>query len=261
MLNPSTAAGEPQDTKGFIGTWLSGGVTLSFGPNPAEVSETVKLTLQDDVQRTLDVSTPVTWAVANGIADLGYDEAGSQGNSKWLYFYAVPKSGDDSLLTIRASDNVPSTGPAGYTEYKCVCSAYMEAGATLRQFLQTGNKFTYAGFITDYNQSNVAAFAWTSRDVSVFVPQTAQVAHTFMRIVTSVGTNGYQHHVSGVSGSGFNFVESYSTGEVSYDTGSADIPIFTAQTLYHTLILVLGSGTCLGVSWFHTGYTDGAIDS
>ena len=128
------------DTKPFQGIWASVS-TVTFEERPGQ-STTVRLTLQDGKQRYVDVSTPLTWSEANGVADLGYDEAGSQGNDKWKYFYAIPKSGDDSQLSIRASDNPPSTGPAGYSNWKYIWCTY-DASGDLINVIQSGNVFTY----------------------------------------------------------------------------------------------------------------------
>lgn len=248
------------DTKPFVGIWLSGGVTMSFGPNPSALSNTVWLTLQDNAQRSLDVSTPAAWAVANGVDDLGYDEAASQGNSKWLYFYAVPDSGDDTLLTIVASDNVPSVGPAGYTEYRAVCSAYMESGAILSQFKQEGNKFLFAVKMIGYSSGgSVAAFSDTSMDVSAAVPPTATSAICHLNLGTDT-TNGYQYWVGGVNPVDSTYVQLDETGYEESETNESIVPIFVSQTLYHKLVLLTGSGNAQVAAMRIHGYVDGSIE-
>ena len=126
------------DTKGMKGTWATG-TTVNFAARPGQPS-TSRWTAQSGKQRT--ASGTLAWSDANNVADLGWDEAASQAaGDKWIYFYQVPKSGDDSQFTIRASDNAPSTGPAGYTDWKLVWAAY-RASASLMTTFQTGNKFT-----------------------------------------------------------------------------------------------------------------------
>jgi len=87
--------------------------------------------------------TTGTWDISNGVADWGYDEAASQGNSKFLYFYAVPKSGDDDSLVVRVSDNAPSTGPTGYSNFKLVWATYIDSSGDLLHVFQQGNTFRY----------------------------------------------------------------------------------------------------------------------
>lgn len=131
------------DTKSPKGTWATTS-TVSFAARPGQPS-TIRLTPQDGKQRTMSTGT---FDISNGVADWGYDEAASQGNSKWLYFYAVPKSGDDNSLVIRASDNPLSTGPTGYSNYKVVWKTYIDGSGNLINVVQRNNEFQY------YNQSD-----------------------------------------------------------------------------------------------------------
>lgn len=110
---------------------------VDFSAKPGQ-SSTVRRTLQDGKQRYF--AGTLAFAIANGVADLGYDEAASQGNSKWLYFYVVPDSGDDNLLTVRASDNPPTTGPTGYTEWEMVWETYIDGSGNLLHVRQQGNR-------------------------------------------------------------------------------------------------------------------------
>lgn len=128
------------DTKPLKGEWQTA-TTVDFAAHPRQPSK-VQLTLQDGIQRS--VTGTLNWAVANGVADLGYDEAGSQGNSKWLHFYAVPSSGDNKVLTVRASDNAPSTGPASYTNFKWLYATYIDGSGNLRKIYQVGEDWFYS---------------------------------------------------------------------------------------------------------------------
>lgn len=127
------------DTKGMKGTWATG-TTVNFAARPGQPS-TSRWTAQSGKQRT--ASGTLAWDNANNVADLGWDEAASQAaGDKWIYFYQVPKSGADDQFTIRASDNPPGTGPAGYTDFKLVWATYRSA-AVLLQVYQRGNVFQY----------------------------------------------------------------------------------------------------------------------
>lgn len=175
------------DTKSPKGTWATT-TTVSFGARPGQPATTL-LTLQDGKQRTM---TTGTWDVANGVADWGYDEAASQGNSKWLYFYAVPKSGDDDSLVVRVSDNAPSTGPTGYTNFKLVWATYMESGATLRKVFQTGNEFNYANPHSPsggFGGSGSADSAIQTYSMLNYIPRSSSFARLKAYIqVSAVGT-------------------------------------------------------------------------
>jgi hypothetical protein len=150
------------DTKSPKGTWATA-TTVSFGARPGQPS-TTRLTLQDGTQRTM---TTGTWNVANGVADWGYDEAASQGNSKVLYFYAVPKSGDDTQVVVRVSDNGPSTGPTGYTNFKLVWATYIDGSGNLIEVHQRRNTFWWNAVRAIYSDSNVTPFALTAFDLAL----------------------------------------------------------------------------------------------
>jgi hypothetical protein len=159
------------DTKSPQGTWATE-TTVNFAARPGQPS-TTRLTLQDGKQRTS--TGTLAWAVANGVADLGYDEAGSQGNSKWLYFYAVPKSGDDNQFTIRASDNPPTTGPAGYTNWKMVWSTYIDGSGNLLKVYQQGDRFYREAILQVLNTSGGPGTK-TTLALSSAIPLTATAA-------------------------------------------------------------------------------------
>jgi hypothetical protein len=128
------------DTKGLKGTWASG-TTVNFASRPGHAS-TSRWSAQSGKQRTS--TGTLAWDDANNVADLGWDEAASQAaGDKWVYFYQVPKSGADDQFTIRASDNPPSVGPAGYTDWKLVWATYRSSGSLVKVY-QAGNVFKYA---------------------------------------------------------------------------------------------------------------------
>jgi hypothetical protein len=133
---------------------------------------TVQLTLQDGKQRYF--SGTLAWAFANGVADLGLDE-GSEASSTWYYMYAVPKSGDDSQLSVRASDNDPSVGPTGYTNFKFLGAFRNNSSSDIIKFYQSGNVFEYATTTVplDFTSSGSADGAIQTLTLTNFVPATA----------------------------------------------------------------------------------------
>ena len=150
------------DTKPVMGAWTSA-TTVNFDARPGQPSITYQ-TLQDGKQRYM---TTGAWDIANGVADWGYDEAASQGNTKFLYFYEVPKSGDDNQIVIRASDNPPSTGPTGYTNFKYVWATYIDGSGNLLKVHQRRNRFFWDVSRTIFSLSNTAAFAYTAYDLAL----------------------------------------------------------------------------------------------
>ena len=175
-LSPSSAQTQAKyqaDTATPKGTWATVS-TVNFAARPGQPA-TSRLTFQDGKSRI--ASGTLAWAIANGVADLGYDEAGSQGNSKWLYFYAVPKSGDDNLFTIRASDNPPTTGPAGYTNWKMVWSTYIDGSGNLLKVIQSGSRFNWAEVLAPA----LSVTTKTHYDASAYVPETAALAMVMLR--------------------------------------------------------------------------------
>lgn len=181
------------DTLTPLGTWLTT-TTIGFGSRPNQPA-TTRLTLQDNRQR---IMTTGTWAVANGVADWGYDEAASQGNSKWLYFYAVPLATDSNQLTIRASDNDPTVGPTGYSNWCYVWSDYMTSGAVLRRIFQRGNRFFYPDLSTEGNRISLTGgvVGTTTLSLASYVPATTSLA--LLQVYTLYGSSYAATYVSPV---------------------------------------------------------------
>lgn len=163
------------DTKSPKGIWATTS-TVNFAARPGQPT-TVRKTGSDNKQRYM---TSGTWDISNGVADWGYDEAGSQGNSKWLYFYLVPKSGDDTQWVVRASDNPPSTGPAGYSVYIHVWSTYIDGSGNLIEVVQRGNNFQKA--YSNYDLGTSADATPVALDISTAVPVSAGAVFMVGRI-------------------------------------------------------------------------------
>jgi len=227
------------DTKPFKGIWQTV-TTVDFLAYSGQPS-TVKLTLQDGKQRT--VIGTLNWAVATGIADLGYDEAGSQGNSKWLYWYAVPSSGDDNILSIRASDNPPSTGPAGYSNFEYLWADYIDGSGNLAKVFQSGQQFSYA----TQSQPTGGFTGGGSADVSIqtlslvdHIPATASYAILQAYIqVNSASTSYFFVNGEGDSSSGTTLwntstfrLGGNAGGEAAHSRGLIATPTTTKQVDY-----------------------------
>jgi len=207
--------------------------------------------------------TTGTWDVANGVADWGYDEAASQGNSKWLYFYTVPKSGDDTQLVIRASDNDPNTGPTGYTNWKLVWSTYMESGATLRVVKQLGNKWHLAAYSLVEEVSNFAPDgSYQTKDLSNFVPATASVASIVALSSTGDGNNvNIRFSTDGGTTQHLYTVNDGITDTITTMLNLAfEFPFFSARNLYYRRERVSGSSNLAYWALKVTGWTDEWID-
>jgi len=133
------AALSQPDTLTPAGEWKTS-TTVDFAARDGQPA-IVRVTLQDGIQRSF--SGTLAWDDANGPADLGYDEAASQtGTDKIINWFVVPSSTNAALLTVVASDNAPTVGPTGYTNWKFIFAAYENTSALLRVF-QSGNRFSY----------------------------------------------------------------------------------------------------------------------
>jgi hypothetical protein len=91
---------------------------------PGEPS-TVYSTLSDWKQRFY--TGTLSWSFANGVGDLGLDVGGSEKNNTRYYMYEVPKTGDDDQITVVASENFPTSGPAGRSCYKYLFPFYNDS--------------------------------------------------------------------------------------------------------------------------------------
>jgi len=230
------AACQP-DTKSPQGTWATS-TTVAFAARLGQPSLT-RLTLQDGKQRTM---TALTWASANGVADLGYDEAGSQGTDKWLYFYCVPSSGDDGVLTVRASDNPPSVGPTGYSNWKLAWADYNDDVNGLLKVYQIGNVFHFEGKMVELGSSEVQDSVPLRRDL-VYCPLSAGAVTLFCYVQTS--SNGYLNIYT-------------DTGSGSYGS----LCISASQNVAWTFSIVIGSVPLpVPGSIYHKRYSAGTYGS
>jgi hypothetical protein len=165
--SPAQTAYDP-DTPPPKGTWID--VTeVDFAAWPGHGS-TLRLALSDGKTRIASGTLAVD--KNNGVADLGYDDASSQGNSKWLYFYAVPKTGDDDLFTIVMSDNEPATGPLGRSSSKYLWSTYIDGGGELLEVIQT-SPGRFANVFRSISHDGIGGVTDAVEDLTAYAPKTA----------------------------------------------------------------------------------------
>lgn len=155
------------DTPRPWGTWASG-TTVNFAKAPNQIGSTIYLTFADGYQRS--ASGTLAWDAANSVGDLGFDEAASEAaGDKWLYFYAVPKTGDDTLFTVVASDNDNATGPASRSTWIKLWASYRGSGS-LSDIYQTGyNVFRRRGYKQIFEELQDPVVA-TTVDLSTHIP-------------------------------------------------------------------------------------------
>jgi hypothetical protein len=142
-LTPSLAGTLPPaparaDTKLPTLTYTAAG-QITVSPSPGEPT-TVYQTLQDNKQRY--VTGSLLFDFANGVADRGLDE-GTEQASTWYYMYLVPESGNDNRLTVRASDNPPSSGPTGYTNFRYLGAFRNDGSSNIVEFYQRSARTYY----------------------------------------------------------------------------------------------------------------------
>jgi hypothetical protein len=245
------------DTKSPKGTWATTS-TVSFDARPGQ-SSTTRLTLQDGTQRTM---TTGTFDIANGVADWGYDEAASQGNSKLLYFYAVPKSGDDTQVVVRVSDNVPGTGPTGYTNFKLVWATYIDGSGNLLGVRQSGNRFVY-----HEKQPEVTGTSFDGSPVQrtlTYCPASAGYADLTARMQPN--GNGYGEYRIWIDDGGAPTDSAATTVTTVYYSFNVSghnqerglIPLVTSRSIYYRRFQ--GSGTLQSTELSMHGWVDEWID-
>lgn len=171
------------DTPPPRGTWIDA-TEVDFAAWPGH-SSTMRLALSD--AKTRIASGTLAVDTANGVADLGYDDASSQGNTKWLYFYAVPKTGDDDQFTVVMSDNPPTTGPLGRSASKYLWSTYIDGSGNLVKVYQVEpSRFQRADNL-DLNIGGGSDGSPVSLSLASYVPETS-AAVTFHNYTNGSGT-------------------------------------------------------------------------
>lgn len=159
----------PSPSKTPQGTWSSG-TAVDFAARPGQTS-TVRLVFPDG--KTRSFSGTLAWRNTNNVADLGWDETSSQAaGDKWVYWYVVPKTNDDKLMTVVASDNPPIVGPTGRSTARLCWVAYREGGDIQKQ-RQNGNHFDHPQRIV-YANSNISdESSYTAVSLVDYMPETA----------------------------------------------------------------------------------------
>jgi len=221
---------------------------ITVAPSPGEPS-TVRQALQDGKQRY--VLSSLLFDFANGVADLGLDE-GTEQASTWYYMYLVPTTGLDDLLTVRASDNPPDTGPTGYSNFKYLGAFYNDSSADIVNFRQvSGDRFEYIGRF-NINSSTTITGPYAI-DCSATIPITANLgffavgAHQF-----GTGYNSVVLYTSeGGSSSGLTRIN-VAVNECNADV-CGSIPMDSDQQIFRTNTSndggVLGGGSVYVMGW------------
>jgi hypothetical protein len=140
-------------------------------------NKTIRLTLQDGIQRTFVGGT--LYVSSSGSGQLGLDTGGSMvsiGGDTWYYLYIVPSGSNSntSSLSVIASAQSPTGtttwGPSGYTNFRYIGAVFYKTTGTssnpaagddsspaggIQPFYQTDAKsFTYFGAYALYSGSN-----------------------------------------------------------------------------------------------------------
>lgn len=221
---------------------------------------TSRLTFQDGKQRFSNGT--LAWSFANGVADLGLD-TGTEASSTWYFMYAVPKSGDDSLFSVRASINPPATGPTGYTKFVYLGAFRNNASSNIIRFIQTGAfsfKYQSAKFL--YNEAGPApeTTPGTLIDCSTYVPSTASIMWLFNNIAPAISANFEQwqcdwYPYTYASGDqAYTFVQGATHGYENQLQMLIDVPMpSSTKSVYRCVWRV--SGTAASLSWHSASIT------
>lgn len=167
-----------------------------------------------------------------GAAENGLD-TGTEAVSTWYYLYAVPKAADTTKYVLRASINVPETGPSGYTAYRYLGAFYNNSAGNIVGFKQCGNRFTYIArqIIENTPASDVAA---VSVSIAAVVPATAFSANLFLHLQGAASSWGYCYlWYDGQQGSeATRFSEAWYSAGWEHDYVEIEMPVSSGRNVY-----------------------------
>jgi len=165
------------------GTWQSS-TSVTFKSRLGQPS-TNHYTLSDGVPRSF--AGTLAWSSGNNVGDLGWDSEGSQAiGDKWVFFYLVPTTTSNTLMTMVASANPPTIGPAGRSAF-ALCWVDYRASGSLLKIRQNGNQFLHT-FRNVYQDSNISdEGSYTSVSLENYAPVTAS-AIELTHLASSYGT-------------------------------------------------------------------------
>ncbi|MCU0913028.1 MAG: hypothetical protein MUC88_00520 [Planctomycetes bacterium] len=252
LLNPTAqiAGKYTPDTKLPTLTYSAAGAVNVAAA--AGAPSTVLLTLQDAKQRYF--SGTLAWAFANGVADLGLD-TGSEASSTWYYLYAVPKTGDDNQLSVRASVTGPATGPTGYTNWKYLGAFRNDGSSNIIPFYQTGSTTYFAQQQQAVTLASGTDGSPVSASLAAYIPVTASLADLFMFYQSAGGIGLGYIWVDGQQGSGGandQWQLRAASGDATYggDTVVGMIPTpSTPKTIYYQRTVSCNSGRISVRGW------------
>lgn len=99
-------------------------------------SLTYNMTLSSGLTKQLDA----TWAAGTGN---GGRFAGTMAVSTWFHVFAIRKDSDGSTDAGFDTSVTAANIPAGYTDYRCLGSVYVNSGGTIDQFIHTWQDKTF----------------------------------------------------------------------------------------------------------------------
>lgn len=212
-------------------------------------NSTIRLTLQDDKQRTH--SGTVSFDPSTGVVDGGLD-TGAEASSTWYYLYLVPSSGDDNVLHVRGSVTPPTTGPTGYTNWRYVGAVYNDSSSDIRQFHQHGSKFLKPRVFVSLGTTSDAGPVSHSV-ASQYLPATAYAIVLDLYIDSTTGACTLQAWPDGAQ-AGANWALSYCKGSGDSNITYYEVPTPTTPKV----IYFKKTGTTItGSGYSSLGWVDG----
>lgn len=236
----------------------TGDATISVLPDFGEDGGITRITLQDGYQRI--VSNNLSWDFANGVADLGLD-TGAEAANTWYYLYLIPKSGNNGMLSVRASVTPPPVGLTGYSNWKYIGSFYNDAGSRIRRFNQRGSDVF--SWLQERDLFNVTSADGSpvALPLTSFVPVTADSVRCNGYYSPGVGSYGYLYYfVDGYTSAAFTNVGGGNT--TATNTFVVDIPLpnpppSVVKQIYRQV--VIGTGSINGCKTTVLEWSDGYL--
>lgn len=209
--------------------------TVNVIPAPGAVS-TFKARLNDGTRykATGPLSVDLT------VSGLGGLDTGSEANSTWYYVYLVPSATAGVMDVVASATDPDGGGPTGYSIYRYIGSFYNDSSGDIREFFQVGNRF--------YQYSNpgltpsTTPFTAAVLDISDYVPVTADAGIFQLKLDNGVSGDGHQYWISPEPTASLTHVQTLGVASTTVMLHT-EIPIITAQTIYHRLVQVLGGSS------------------
>jgi hypothetical protein len=160
---------------------------------------------------------------------------------------------------VRASDNPPSTGPAGYSAYTHIWSTYIDGSGNLRNVIQRGNRFIAP--LTTFNPGGTASSDGSpvALDISSAVPVSAGEFLHLLRMDCNADADFCEVKTFADSGGTLYGAMSAVRYSAEYNEVEATVPILSnSQQIYYQRLVYAGDLNNMYI--YGKGWVDESIE-